>query len=79
MNPITRKSKKGYCLVTCPHMQRYIHPFFCHSAWCNHTLRNLSWYDGAYIAQCEQVFPEETASKLVKCGWKGNPEYVKEK
>lgn len=76
MKPIIRKiSKKGYCLNCCPYLQPFIHPFFCHSAWCNYILKSLCWYDGAYIAQCKRILPDETCLKLVENGWKGNPEY----
>jgi hypothetical protein len=68
-------SPDGTCEKDCPYFKPFTHPFYCHTVWCMHQFKLLSWYDGAHIASCDIEPPDEKLANLVKAGWKGNPDY----
>jgi hypothetical protein len=63
MKPKGARTKKDWCKDTCPYMVKWEHPFWHHTAWCEYLLKELRWYDGAWLCHCKR---EEPASNLLK-------------
>ena len=57
----------GLCKLECPMLAKWGHPFWNHTAWCWHLMKDLNWYD-YWRADCLCEEPNETLLKIRECG-----------
>lgn len=57
----------GLCKPDCPYLAKWEHPFFYHTAWCWHMMRDLDWYD-YWQARCINDQPNAQLLKIRDCG-----------
>ena len=57
----------GLCKSDCPYLAKWEHPFWHHTAWCWHLMKNLSFYD-YWQAECLTTVPNEELVKIRNYG-----------
>jgi len=57
----------GLCKPDCPHLAKWEHPFWHHTAWCWHLMRDLDWYD-YWQARCINSQPDAQLLRIRDCG-----------
>lgn len=61
-------AEDGYhCSPDCPYLARWDHPFWHHTAWCWHNLKDLHWHD-YWLADCTRANSSETMEKIRRAG-----------